>query len=120
MDALDWHRQQTIGLIDENPIDVVLTRRARVPDGQGGWIYDASTALPPQRVRIFPRRSAAVISDRAVPEGIEEIPEYVMVALPEADVSSADTFPYDGSTFRVSRVIRTAWRVRAEVVRHAA
>lgn len=107
--------RSTKGFIDENPVELVLTRAARLRTTAGGWEDGELTDLTPQRVRLV----AQTNRNRLNPDGDVTVPAFVLVGLPGTDVAEGDIFSYQGNQYRVGRPVNgPAWAVRMEVFRH--
>lgn len=111
-----WAAKSTQGFIDENPSQVVLTRRARVASTAGGWVDGAATIMAAQEFRLVGTSSNR---RRLDDQGDVMVPDFTMIGMPERDVKEGDTFVVGPLTYRVRKVNRVpAWATRAEAVEH--
>lgn len=117
MSAVDAEagREQTLALIDQNPVSIVLRRRLKVADGAGGFVPEPSEIyLPTQRGRLVRQSS----STRYAVDGHERVHLYTLVLPPEGDVLEGDVFDLDGRDYEVLHVHESRlWSTRAEVSR---
>jgi len=109
--------RSTQEFIDENPVDLVLVRVARVKSSAGGWVDGATTQIDPQRVRLV----AQTGSDRLTQDGNLVVPRYTLVGMPDVNVQERDTFTFEDIDYRVGSVSTSPpWAVRASVVENGA
>lgn len=106
-------REQTEQFIEQNPIDLVLVRHAKVPDGAGGT-RSVDTTLEPQRVRIVGQRTAVSVERRTV-SGVVVSPEQVVVGEWDLDIQRGDTFRHQGVLMEVVWVHDLGYEKMAEV-----
>lgn len=112
MSLVTIRRELTKRTIRQNPMQVVFTRRAQVPDGAGGWKEDDVT-LEPQTVRLF---LSSVLGRREVSKegGQLQFSQAGLLAEHDADIQRGDKFERDGRKYKVEKV--DAVRLAGEVV----
>jgi len=94
-------REQTKQFIDDNPVDIEITRDTLVDDGAGGRTRQPVT-LPAQRVRItFNTARTAGIENRTV-AGEVMMPDYQLTAEWDADLRDNDSFTYQGTRCEIT------------------
>lgn len=91
--------KQTLRFIEENPSEIIFTRKTRVSDGAGGYTT-TPTPLDPQVVRVVEQNVAREVERRNVAGEVVR-PALAVVAMPYADLSTGDTFPWQGRTAEV-------------------
>lgn len=93
-------RQQNI--IDQNPASIMITRKAKISDGAGGWVTTEST-LATQVIRIYYKKTRTLnIADG----GWHSVKVTKAIAPYDADIkkytaNNEDTFTHNGKTWRV-------------------
>lgn len=100
MSIVEARRKATEAVINLNPATIVLKRKARIPDGAGGW-KDGEIELPPQTVRLF------ISSLRGTRETTSEGGQVAfqtlgLLARHDADIQRKDRFEYQGRSFTVT------------------
>jgi hypothetical protein len=112
-DAL--HLKQTEAFINENPVDVVVTRRTKQANNSGGWKWTNPQNLDPQTMR---KVGTTTPVSRETADGKTVLPNAVMIALPDADLQIGDLFTIEGRDHEVVWVDsdHPPWRLRAEVI----
>jgi hypothetical protein len=116
-DAL--HIKATQAFINENPEDIILTRRAKVTQPSGGFRWDAGAPLPAQVMRKVAINRVTAAVQRVTEDGRTVFPTAALVALPSADIQSGDLFILAGVPHEVVFVSdRPKWRLQAEVIEH--
>ena len=109
-------RRQINALILADPIDIILTRRAKVPVPGGGWRFGPPAPLDPQQVTIIPFKRR--MSDALVGTELGEVVDlpYVVVGRHDLDIQRGDIFIYNGDKFEVKNVdLKTEVRTAAHV-----
>lgn len=98
---LEIQRKLTMAFVNADPETIVLTRREKVEDGAGGFTLQDS---PPeqQTVRMVPQSDKVPVSSTL--DGERKRPEFIIVAMPLADIRRYDTFDFRGTTYQVSHV----------------
>lgn len=96
-------RRQTEMIIQENPTDVVITRRVKVSDGAGGVTYNP-TPLDPQTVRFIEQVRRIEVERRTV-GGETVTPDFNMLCEYNADVQKGDQLNWRGMLLEVVWVI---------------
>lgn len=117
----ELHVVQTQAFIDENPVEIVISRRTKSATASGGWKWGpASPLLSSQTMRKVGSSRLASTIKRTTEDGREVIPTATLIALPDADVEIGDLFDLDGDTFEVVTVENEhpPWRLSAEVVEY--
>jgi len=113
----DLHVAQTEFFIQQNPVDIEVTRVARIKDGKGGWKDDSPRTLPLQTVRKVGASFVTGSTNVTLPDGRILIPTAVVIAMPDADLLVKDKFAIDDKKFEVVKVDRDPpWRTQAQVV----
>lgn len=114
-----YQRKVTAAFIAADAESVVLQRSTRLPDGAGGWKWsDPPTLLPPQRVRLIPSTSSRQVEQNS-PDGSVLKPSFTLLGEHDLDVENGDRFVCWGYEHVVVHVLeRTAYSVKADVVRH--
>lgn len=94
--------------IDENPIEVVFTRRTKTPTASGGYTWTNPQQIQPQRVRkVIPDRQAATQGIRRVTEdGTVIVPSALLIGMIDLDVQRFDLATIDGKIHEVVFVTR--------------
>lgn len=92
-------REQTEFFIDQNPIDLVLSRITKVDDGAGGTTED-SVPLDAQKMRLVKPAPSTSVERRTV-GGEMVFPTLSVVAQFDADMQRGDTFKYQGLTMEI-------------------
>ena len=111
------HGANTLAWISSDPIDLVLTRTARVKTDSGAW-ETTTTDLPAQTFRMD-RSSNQSIDVVTTVEGQSVPLAFRIVGSPTADVEEGDTFTIGDKQYSVTYVYRTTFtRVAAEVEYH--
>lgn len=100
-------RRQIDALIRADPVDIVIWRKLRVPDGAGGWRWSAPTPIldgEPQRVTLIPFKRR--MTEFLVSTELGNVPDlpYVVVGYHTLNIQREDTFTYNGDTFEVQTV----------------
>jgi hypothetical protein len=114
------HLDLTQWFINENPDDIVIQRRTRVPDGEGGFTFSAPTLLPSQVMRKVQRGNISDVVQMVNSAGQVVIPSYILIAMPDADIQVFDLFTLDGRLHEVMAITnRPRWRIQAEIYAHA-
>lgn len=109
-------RRQVAAMINSDPIDIILTRTPKVPDGAGGFVKGPPAVLPSQKVAIHPfkRRFSEMLTNTEMGD-IVDYP-YVIVGFPDLDIKRDDVFTWQGDQFKVHDVdIKVDVRVKAQV-----
>jgi hypothetical protein len=101
--------------IEADGRNVVLQRRTRTSDGAGGKIVGEPVPLFPQRMRLIPQEDGATA--RTTAEGETATPEYMLMALPDADMARFDEFTLDGVRYQIVYVDNRQYEVKGEVIR---
>lgn len=94
-------RRQHIARIAQDPVDLVLVRRTKAPDGAGGFTLGVNN-LPPQRVRVTPFRQGSGRSEvnTNVARTVNE--DWVLMGLPGMDVNVHDEFTLRGNQWEIT------------------
>lgn len=97
-------RQENI--INQNLASIVITRKAKVSDGAGGWIT-STEELDSQDIRIYSKRTRTLSIDDG---GYHSIRITKGLALYDANIlpkssTNEDKFTHDGKSWRVFDVI---------------
>ena len=109
-------RRQIAALINSDPVDIILTRTPKVPDGAGGFVKGPPITLPKQTVAIHPfkRRFSEMLTNTEMGD-IVDYP-YVVLGFPDLDIKRDDVFTWQGDTFKVHDLdIKVDVRVKAQV-----
>lgn len=112
------HLRQTQAFIEVRPIEIIIERTKRVPDGRGGFTLEPApgSPLPPQRVRKVGSARIGATVERVTSDGKTVIPSSTLIAFPNADIQRYDKFVLEGITHEVVDVsILPEWRLSAEV-----
>lgn len=113
------HLKQTDAFVAQRPVEIVLHRETKVPDGAGGWKTNANTAIAAQTFRLVPIGRVGALSTRTTPDGRIVTPTMSLVGTPPKDVEELDTFSIGEDNYEVVFVSRLPeWRVTAEVIQH--
>lgn len=109
----------TQAFIDDNPIDVELVRTPRIRSTAGGWVNGTPVTLEPQTMRLVAQnqhQGGSHISG----EGDVEVVRYILVAMPDVEMSRGDTFVHNDLTYRIRSVSTSPpFAKRGECVEHA-
>lgn len=113
--------RQTQAFIDVNPVEVVVTRKAKVPTPAGGFKDGPPAPLPPQTMRLCAEQRMKSDQVMATSDGALDNPPWMLVALPGADIRKGDDVAVPGQgNFEVDFVsVKPAWRVNAAVTQRA-
>jgi hypothetical protein len=118
--STEEHLRLTQWFIDQNPDQIVLQRRSRVPDGEGGFEFETPVLLPPQEMRKVKRNNQGDTVEIVSSMGQVVIPSYALIAMPDADIRVFDQFQLDGRLHEVVAIVdRPEWRLQAEIYAHA-
>jgi hypothetical protein len=113
----DLHLRQTATFIAENPVDIVVRRTSKIPDGRGGNQKDTTRSLPPQTVRRVGSTRISGTKQVMTVDGRLVIPTYALIGLPDVDIQRGDKFDIEGLPYEVVSISLTPpWRVQADVV----
>lgn len=111
--------RQTEAFINADFEDIQIEPRVnRVSDGAGGWVETPALPLPPIRVRLVPQsdRVPAAVS----PEGTRPTPDFVLVAMPGANIERYDKFDWMGKVWEITYLHeKPEYEFKADVVVHA-
>ena len=112
----DVHAKITSAFIDENPTEIVFTRRKRVNTSAGGKTWATDAVLQAQTGRMVFSSNKGDNVSRIRAEGATVDPTATLVFVAGADVQAGDTFLYDSSDWLVKSVARVpAYRTSCEV-----
>lgn len=95
---------QTWAFIQADAISVSLNRKTTAPDGKGGLTVTVVT-VSPQTFRIIPARTRSTA--QTYTQGTGEViasKDFILMAMPDADVQRLDYFEYEGRAFQISYV----------------
>lgn len=110
------HEKITEAFIDDNPADIVLTRRKRVQTTAGGFVWVDVDPLLAQKGRMVFSSNKGDNLTRTLPEGQVVDVTATLVFAADADVQRGDKFTYEGTDWVVGSVARTPkWRISCEV-----
>lgn len=110
---------QTKAFIDADYEDIVIEpRETKTSDGAGGWTMVSGPDLAPVRVRLIPQSDK--VPEQSSLEGRRKAPEFVLVALPGADIQRYDRFNWRGNTWEIAQVHdKPEYELKGDVVLHA-
>jgi len=99
-------RNQQENLINQNTASIVITRKAKVEDGAGGWTTTEST-LDSQDIRIYSKRTRTLVVEEG---GYHSVRITKAIAPYNADVqkyssTNEDKFTHGRKTWRIFDVI---------------
>jgi hypothetical protein len=113
----DLHLEQTRFFVEQNPVDIIVTRTSQVSDGKGGHRKGTPTTLPVQTVRKV--GSARITADKTFTtrDGRIVVPSATLIGLPELDLLDGDQFETEEGKWEIVGVDRDPpWRVQCAVV----
>lgn len=114
------HVRQTEAFVAENPVDIVITPRAKEATGAGGHRWVDQPPLPSQRVRLVAIGRVTAVATRTTEDGRVVTPTHTLIAVPGTVVNPMDKFSVGSDQYEVVTVSsKPEWRVSAEVVAHA-
>lgn len=94
------NRKQTLAFISADPKPVTLLRSTRTPNGSGGFVVSQpSPVLPPQQGRLIPNNRQT--NERMTSEGVQVIPDMILMMVFDADVLRYDRFEDQGRLYEV-------------------
>ena len=99
-------RNQQTNIIAQNPASIVITRKAKVSDGAGGYTTSTST-LASQDIRIYSKRTRTLVVEEG---GYHSVRITKAIAKYDADVNkysstNEDKFTFASKTYRIFDVI---------------
>jgi hypothetical protein len=97
---LTAQRDLTDYFIKADPITVILWRRGRVSNGQGGFILSAAAGQAPQTFKLIPQSSSRQL-ERQTAEGVVVQPSHVLMGYWNANVLPGDYFLFDGYRYDI-------------------
>lgn len=106
--VIDALRQAHLRLIDEAPIEIMLTRPVKEEDGAGGYVELAPEVIGPIKVRIVPDTRA--VSARYSEAGEVFKRRWLILAPHDADVRRKDRLEYEDAELEITRVIKRWYR----------
>lgn len=110
---------QTLQFINENPISVAISRRARIATASGGYVAGAPVLISAQIGRLVRSGVLNAATGKMAADGDVEVPRFTLVLPRAANVQKGDTFPVVPKTYRVESVSSNPpWRTSAEVIEH--
>lgn len=116
----DFHVAATERFIDANASAIIIHRPVRVSDGAGGWEDSYEEVLAPQTMRLVGSYLQSAQASRITSDGRVVVPEFLLIALPFADIAVGDTFTFEDKVHEVVFVSNhPEWRTHAAVYRHA-
>lgn len=112
-------KRQTQAFINADVESIVIEPRVeRVSDGAGGWVEQPGAPLPPISVRLIPQSDA--VPAAAALEGSRPTPDFVLVAMPDADIQRYDRFSWRDKVWDIEYVHeKPEYEFKADVVVHA-
>lgn len=120
----DMHLRQTRRFINENPTSVVVKRRKRTSDGQGGYVFSAvdhadTRTIEGQTVRLVNRGNLSDADAVVTSDGETVIPKWIVIGIPEeVSLLQNDILVFPGN--RRMRIVMVEqnpeWRISAQVV----
>lgn len=102
MTELDMLTQQTQDYIAANPSTITFSRPSKASDGAGGTTT-AATPVQPQVVRMIRQSESGSVESRNR-DGEVVRPEWVLMAMPDADILEDDTFMWQGHQASIAYV----------------
>lgn len=120
MTALEtlMRKRVTLGYIMRNPTTITISRTVRLRNSGGGLTPQTPTILPDQIGRVvksaLPRHKGA---EMETSDGMETRDFDRLVLSGDADLVAGDVFQFDGSPFRVSKVLPHSWRLEGVIER---
>jgi hypothetical protein len=96
---IELRTEQTFAFISAEPTDLALSRRPLISDGAGGFKRGPAVNVAAQTLRIVSPNTQLPL--RKSVDGRDAQPIYTIVAMPEADVQSGDTFLIDTVRYEV-------------------
>jgi hypothetical protein len=106
--AIDALRQAHLKVINEAPVEVMLTRPVKEQDGAGGYIELVPEVIGPIKVRIVP--DTRVVSARYSEAGEVYKRHWLIFAPHNADIRRKDRLEYEGAEMEITRVIKRWYR----------
>lgn len=88
----------------EADVETIIFQRpgGRIRTETGGYKDVAATTTKTQRVRLIPQSDKVPVS--ADTNGTREIPEYIVMGLPDADFQKGDLFDWRGQRWSVQQI----------------
>jgi len=104
MELYESIRARQTDLINQNPVDITISRTARTQADDGGWVSN-TTNLAAQTVRIYTKNQLRIVSDTSE-AGYRHVKVFKMIAQYDADVlketaDNLDRFTVGGRTFKI-------------------
>ena len=96
---LEVQRNLTAGFIQADSKPIVLQRRTRTADGEGGYIDGEAAPLPTQWMRLIPRQDGSV--ERTTADGRTVTPSYMLMGRHDADMQRWDEFEVGGHRYQI-------------------
>ena len=106
MSVITSTRNMQTNIIAQNPASIVITRKAKVSDGAGGYTTSTST-LASQDIRIYSKRTRTLVVEEG---GYHSVRITKAIAKYDADVNkysstNEDKFTFASKTYRIFDVI---------------
>ena len=106
MSVITSTRNMQTNIIAQNPASIVITRKAKVSDGAGGYTTSTST-LASQDIRIYSKRTRTLVVEEG---GYHSVRITKAIAKYDADVNkysstNEDKFTFASITYRIFDVI---------------
>lgn len=112
---LTFNRKNTTAFIAARPSAVILNRRAKTPNGSGGYVLGPATPLVSQVMRLIPMQPGAV--ERQTQDGKVVTPGYALLAVWDANMQRGDLFTLGGRRYEVVFIAENRdYETKGEVV----
>lgn len=113
-------KRNTRAFIEVDPVDVVLTRFSRVPNGAGGYRLSGPVERASQRFRLVLQANRGDTGERLLLDGTANQVTHDLIGMPDADIAPGDKFVYDSRSYEVVEVFRVGgYEVKARVTTRA-
>lgn len=97
-------RRLNKAFMNYDPLEIVLTRKAKVDTGAGGWKWAEPTNLEPQLFRMTPFKRRLGLGETNTPDGDITASQFLLMGKVGADVAKGDTFKVDNDNYIVVKV----------------
>lgn len=112
---LEMQRRMTHAFIQADPVEIVLWRQTKVPNGSGGFVLGPPTSLPSQTFKAIPQNHQ--LEERQTTDGVMVRPDSVLIGHWDANIVRGDWFvDVEGNRFDVVYVgEKRDYETRAEL-----
>lgn len=96
---LSLQMKTTSAFIEHDAVDLIINRRSRIDDGEGGVVVGPESPVGMVRARLIPQSDK--VPEVSTSDGRLLKPEFVLLCMPGQDMERYDVFSWHGGEWEI-------------------